>query len=325
MSYRIKLSYLAIPAVLAFAAPSFAQSSGECESDADCEAGSACEKGSYTNGCNPEQGECDSTVYEEEFGSCVVQPVECSGDSDCGEYSACTSSDSGVCWASSDGSSGCEDPDPDAPKYCSPEVVECESDSDCPREFECSPVESCADIACAPDSDCEQPACEVTGGQCLPKEIECDDDSACPSDWNCVGTTQWECTGDEPTDGGAEPAPVDDPGAADPLPPDDTEPAYEPATSCVEVAAVGHCQPEEWGEVYFASDLDGGEPTSGSGAPKGEAGQDDSSDGEGSQASSDSGGCSVAPGGGQGGTWLWALLLGAPLLLRRRRALGESL
>jgi len=338
-----KLPWIILPFALGYANFSFAQDAPQCASDADCDEGSACEKGRYVNGCNPDAGECDTTVHEEETGTCVVQPVQCSSDADCGEYLACQASETGACWASSDGQSGCTEPDPDAAKYCAPKSFECEVDSDCPREFECVDQVVCPDIACITEP-CEA-QCSTEGRQCQPKQIECDDDSACPSDWSCLGTVQYECTGggsssggstlDDPTEttpeGGEVDAPDSDPAgnetpASDEPPPDE---ATLEERSCTEVKSQGYCQPDAWGYSY-AVDLgevaqDEGSSNAGTGdpdqaePPRGDDGASDADAESEEAAGEDEGaGCSVtthAP--TRTGAWGWMLLLALPLLRRR--------
>lgn len=325
----------------------------ECATDADCGAGSECQKAWSISGCSSDAPDCDSTPRETETGYCSTLPQACTADADCGEYEECVVYESGACWVSADGSSGCDEPDPDAYKYCSPKTFECTSDADCPREFECQESTICLDIACAEESDCEN-ACQ-TQRQCQPKQIECETDAACPSDWSCVGTTQWECSGGGSSDGGGatEPAPADhgaDAGEAteadDADDAEDTpsEPDERPGPApedvgeeCVDVPAVGHCQPNAWEGVYFAEDgsATGGDTPvrddvdSPNGAvdedaaenPKGEVQQESASEGDGD--AGDEAGCSVAKHPGSSSSWLWLTLLAIPLM-RRKRAVPVS-
>jgi hypothetical protein len=330
MTYRTKLPYLFIPAILALALPAFSQDDPGCASDADCSAGYTCLKGMGTSGCNPDAGPCDDTVFEEEFGSCEKLPEECESDADCGEYSSCQSSGVGSCWADSDGNSGCEEPDPDAPKYCGPKTLECETDSDCPDSFECALRESCVAIDCAEGTDCEQPACEPSGGQCVPQEVECEADSDCPSDWSCAVSTGLSCSGG----GAAEPAPEPDfdsdvaEGGASSVPPESI-----PEETCTEVETAGYCLPAGWEDVYAtggdgAVDA-GGEPTKGEvETPRDSESGDDDGVGQGSsddESSSDAGGCSVTTTrSGSPGPLGLLFVLAAPFVFLRRRYLGAT-
>ncbi len=337
MTYRIKLSFLVTSAVLALASPAFSQDDAECQSDADCDEGFACEKGFYSNPCDPDAGPCDSGVYEEEFGTCVRAPVACETDADCGEYLACTESgSSGSCWQSSDGTSGCTEPDPDPEMYCAPSFSACETDEDCPRSFECVSGESCTAVDCADGEDCDLPACEPTGGECVPQEIECDADADCPSEWSCVTWTEYSCTGGGEGDSGGgvsvggskgDSGGSEDP-AADPLPA--PEPQEVPEETCVETSGGGMCQPNGWDGYY-----DGSEPGSATGddgevenegAPRGAKDSDPTESGDlDRDASSDSSGCSVHAGGGSSPSPLGLLfLLGAPLAAFRRRLTSSS-
>lgn len=340
MSYRIHFPFLLTPAILTLSVPAFSQEGTECQSDSDCAESYTCEKGVYSNPCDPEAGPCDDGVYEEEFGTCVKSPVSCETDADCGEYLACVEGESsGSCWQSSDGSSGCTEPDPDAPMYCAPSFSECETDEDCPRSFECVSGESCAAVDCPEGADCDVPACEPIGGECVPQEIECDADSDCPAEWSCFTRTEYSCSGggsDEDSPGevdggtsvggssgdvGGEPDP-----AADPLP--TPEPDVVPEETCVETTSQGMCQPSAWDGYYYGTG-DSGSATDGGGEalnesdPRGK--DDDSATGESggdsdADASSDSGGCSLSVSGGSSPSPLGLLfLLGAPLVVFRRR------
>lgn len=322
MKTRVLTTFI-LPLFVGFAAPVFAQDAGECASDADCADGTVCEKGMYSNGCGPDAEPCDDTVYEEEFGRCVVPPTECDTDDDCGEYSACESSDVGVCWADSNGDSGCEEPDPDAPSYCVPAFVECQVESDCPREFECVQNDVCLAIDCVEGEACSP--CEPTGGQCLPKQIECDADSACPSDWTCVARVEYECSGGgtEPIDGGGS---TDEGGAdepvADPAEGERLAPAEE---DCVEVVTTSYCQPDDWEGSYYGSDGGFSRADSGEGDDLAGSNGDSEEAASGDSGETSGGGCSVSAGGIGGRGFSWLLLLGAPLLLARRRRSIDAL
>ncbi len=294
----------------------------DCATDDDCVDGQVCEFfSSGSSGCSePVEGGCadqiDIPVAKE--GYCVAAPETCQSDSDCGEYLACASTDLGSCWSSSDGTSGCSEPDPNAPKECVPASEECVTDDDCPRDFECVSEQTlCLDIACAddaPDCGCTSESTSV----CYPKDIECDANADCPADWSCSGGETYRCDTDGGTDSGGgsnssdaiEPAPGED-FAPDPV---EREPAPEP--TCKTVVVPGNCYPDAWG----GSDYDAWETTSGGvDNEKGENTNLNGSDGDDDRkGSSESGGCSVAATGqaGQLG-WLSLLLLGVPFLRRR--------
>lgn len=325
MTYRTKLPYLFIPAILALALPAFSQDDPGCASDADCGAGYSCLKGMSVSPCDPDAGACDATVVEEEFGSCEKLPVECESDADCGEYLSCQSNDSGSCWADSEGNSGCSEPDPDAPQYCAPAVVECETDVDCPSSFECAVRETCAQVDCPEGADCEQPACEPSAGQCVPQEVECEVDADCPSEWSCANTTETTCSGG----GATEPLPETDvaAGGATAAPPEE----MIPEDTCTTVETVGNCVPAGWEGVYVGGDIatDGGEPVGGEAeVPRDDAGTDE--DGVGSAESdedsaSDAGGCSVTTtSSGSPGPLGLLVLLAAPFVFLRRRYFGPA-
>jgi hypothetical protein len=248
-------------------------------------------------------------VHEEEFGACVELPAPCATDDDCGEYLSCQSSDLGECWESSDGESGCTEPDPDAASYCAPAIVACETDDECPRDFECAPSEVCPAIACTDGDECEQPVCEASAGECLPKEIECEDDSSCPTDWSCVDTVDYDCSGGGSSD-------VDDPGTdGDPPEPD----LLIPEEMCTEMPATGHCQPDAWdGGFYGGFGEVSADAGTGDDLSRDESEEATGDDDDGS--SSDSGGCTVASHGNTAPVpFGLVLLLGAPLLALRRR------
>lgn len=321
----------------------------ECAADADCGEGAHCEKASYVNPCDPDAGSCDSTVHEAEFGRCVASPVECTTDADCGEYEGCITQSTGACWVSSDGSSGCDEVDEDAPKYCGPKTFSCDNDDDCPRDFSCVESTACIDIACAQGDDCEP--CSTTR-ECHPRQIECDNDAACPSDWSCVGTSRMMCSGGGATEPGDRGDAVDAPdsdAAGDedaPLPSkesqDPAEPTDEPlptsapdeGVDCVEVPSVGYCQPDAWGGGYIAedgvvspdegdavgapSDPDRGDDNSTEDPATAESEQDGATESGGDQ-----GGCSVAKGPTNTASWLWMVVLALPFI-RRRSAVQPS-
>lgn len=340
MTYRTCLPYLVVSAILSLAVPAFSQDVAECASHVDCAAGYTCEKGAHTNGCSPDADSCDTEVYEDEFGTCHKQPPTCEADEDCGEYLSCQSSGSGDCWASSDGSSGCSEPDPDAPQYCAPAFVSCEVDDDCPRSFECSRRETCATVDCAEGEACDPPECESSGGVCVPQYIECDADADCPSAWSCVNRIEYTCSGggSEPDSGGTDSSSESDssdgfvaPDEAD-ADGDAAAPAEQPPEQvCTEVEREGSCEPNAWEDSYFG----GGDATDGSAeSPRpvaGGEGADDLAEGGPSGArsdadsSNDAAGCSVTAGRtALPGPLGLLLLMTAPFVLLLRRRPGDS-
>jgi hypothetical protein len=127
----------------------------ECESDADCSEDNVCVEYVYEScsmpGCADPGDECDAeaTCDVETYQYCVPPYLApCQEDSDCGEGFTCEARDYGCADISPDGGfndgddldeewSGCDEPDDDAPKYCSLIYVPCESDLDCDGGFEC--------------------------------------------------------------------------------------------------------------------------------------------------------------------------------------------
>lgn len=351
MTIRLsRLTWLPIATtLLLFGCPAGAQSAdGVCASDADCASGQTCQKGMYVNPCAVPPvapGEepvdtpaCDSTPQEAETGRCITPPTPCSSDADCEEYLSCVATSDGVCWMDSNGNTGCDEPDPNAPKYCGVASVACDSNSECPREFECVETPTaCPAIDCAEDApDCKI-ACEPSGVHaCQPKKIECADDSACPSDWRCVGNVIETCSGGgSGTGGGVDGAPGEpgtstpsDPGAPAPTtgPAGDSEDLPAPDVPeeriCTTQAAIGYCQPKAYGETGSATggDVayeDGGLTGSDDdAAPGAEPPRDSSAE----TLSAGGGGCSVAYSQTSPAGWALGLLLLAPLA-RRKRAL----
>lgn len=332
MTYRTKLPYLFAPAILALALPAFSQDGPGCANDADCGSGYSCVKSMSTSGCDPGAASCDAEVTEAEFGSCEKLPEECETDEDCGEYLGCASSDSGVCWQDSDGTSGCSEPDPDAPKYCAPAAFECETDDDCPRSFECMVRENCVTNDCPEGANCEQAACEPSEGQCVPKEIDCESESDCPTDWSCEARTIFSCSG---SGGGTEPAPAPEP---DPNPYPDPQTDIDdgdgsvappdgmiPEDTCTKVETVGACQPPGWEDLGWDDALgDGGGTTKGEveGPQDGGSGDEDGvgQAASGDESSSDAGGCSVTTTrSGSSGLLGLLFVLAAPFVFLRRR------
>jgi MYXO-CTERM domain-containing protein len=273
-----------------------------CEDDSDCGEDGVCEKAQWVDGCEPaEDGDtshCNSEPQIADTGYCYTPPPTCESDEDCGEYLTCQQSNDGVCWADTDGNSGCSEPDPNAPKYCAQATITCEDDSECPREFECltAPV-ACLDIYCPDDPDC---GCSApTHKECQPRVIECEDDSACPEDWMCLGGGTFDC-------GGATDPDSTDSDAAERIAPD------------CQSSAKGQCYPAEWnsGSTTTGDDLVGESETDN--APGGSAPPRSSDDDANAKANS-GGGCSVSRVPSSGG-WLLGLLAFPLLALRRRRS-----
>lgn len=347
-SPRSLLSWVALGGILAASSWASPARAAECSSDADCATGYECIKGMSSPGCNPSEngGQCpDPTPVEDAIGTCERAPVECTNDAGaCPEYLSCLESQDGVCWMSSDGSTGCSEPDPNAPKYCGFQQTTCATAQDCPREFECveSTFTACPLIDCAEGTEC--PPCEPqTQKQCQPRQIECDDDDACPSGWSCFAVTQTTCS----TDGGTEEVPPTPDGSGTgsgtgtgkggttedkPLPPDEptVDDPVAPEDTCETVEVAKYCAPQALLELGYGygSDSDG-EFVLESGA--GTAGEDDNAagapgpkDADGPNEKADDGGCSVAPVLGGGGSLLAPLMLLAPLAARigRRRRAG---
>lgn len=196
-----------------------AASATECKSDADCPSGYQCEKGVSMPGCAPGQDCSDAGPIESETGSCEKAPIACQTDADCPAYLKCTSSGDTVCWQDSTGDGGCEEPDPNAPKYCQYEPITCDSDAACPEGFACTEVSACPSIDCVPGSECPEPTCQ-TSKYCAPKEIVCAADTDCPAEWTCMTMTE-DCattpTEPEPDLPGEpdSPAPADQPSDSD--------------------------------------------------------------------------------------------------------------
>lgn len=285
----------------------------ECEHDAECGANGVCQKDMWADGCTPSEDgntdHCNSEPMTAETGYCYTPPPTCENDAQCGEYLQCIPSDDGVCWADSNGNSGCSEPDPDAPKYCGQATVACDNDGDCPREFEClaAPGE-CLLIPCAedePDCGCSSP----THKECQPRAIECENDSECPEDWMCFGGAV-DCGA---SDNGADGDNGDNSDSAESG--DGSDVGELIAPEC-DSSLKGQCYPTEWNSAVgtaggdVASGDSSGESNDGGGGPR------TSSDGESSTASA--GGCSVSR-TSSSGSWLLGFLMFPLLAVRRRR------
>ncbi len=314
-SPRAYLSLLAMGGALAVSTWAPRAAAADCTSDADCEAGYECIKGMSSPGCDS-SGECpEPTPVEEEVGSCELAPVECSTSDDCPEYLTCADSQELSCWSDSNGNTGCEEPDPNAPKYCSFREMTCATNDDCPREFECVEHESygCPAVDCVEGEECND-TCEPTlEKECQPKKIDCSGGAACPSGWSCITvTTGSDC---------AEPAPAPG-GTTDPDAPADSGTAPDGGCESFAPTSESFCAPDILVEHGYASDSGGsaendagGDSTSG-GAPKPE--EPKSPGGK----ATDDGGCSVAPVLGGSSSIFAPLMLLVPFAarLRRRRA-----
>ena len=299
MSSPIKLSTVFVPALLLlWSGAALADGPERCTEDTDCAEGYFCAKGASAPGCDP-AGECpEPDVVEETYGQCELAPVVCTSDADCDEYLSCVAAESTTCWSGPNGESGCDEPDPDAPKHCGVAEITCSSDADCPREFECASHSSaCPEIACIGDEpDCKP--CEPTTYEvCQPKEIACDSDDDCPAAWSCGAFGSG--------------------GGVDVGGPHPTEPAPEPALdepksrTTSDDALRGACYPDAFGGVGYV------ETDEASGAAGPGRAEDSNSTGSGS---SSGGGCSVGAVGASGAAgWLMTLLLVGPLARRRQR------
>jgi MYXO-CTERM domain-containing protein len=278
----------------------------ECEENSDCGENGVCQKDMWTTGCGPSEDgntdHCSSETMTAETGYCYTSPPTCDTDAECGEYLQCVQVNGAVCWADSDGNSGCTEPDPVAPSYCSQSTLICEDDSECPREFECVDAPGgCLDIVC-PDED---PGCgcyESAHKECQPRAIECEDDSACPEAWMCLGGIA-DC-GDSRSGSGL-----------------DVEVSDSSDSEAPECAAdlKGQCYPVEWTSPGTAGgDLISGDASGEDASAKGSPGTE--SNGESGEASS-GGGCSVnrVP---SSRSWLLGLLALPFLALRRRRSMS---
>lgn len=275
---------LSLLVVLSWSGAAWAQ---VCTTDEQCPEGSYCAKGASSPGCSDPPNCPEPDVVEEEQGECVAAPVTCESDAECGEYLSCVESGDGTCWVSSDGDMGCDEPDPNAPKYCAPATITCSSDDECPREFECvARAYDCPAIACAEDEpDCVP--CQGSATQvCQPKQIACDSDDECPAEWSCGSVVTRD-----PVDDGREPGSPD------------------AGTSTGDSSTARYCSPDAWGgDVY----------TTGDAASAEDSGGDDR--GAQSSSSSSEGGCSISAGTATGHAgWLLTLLAAGPLAARRRR------
>jgi MYXO-CTERM domain-containing protein len=300
MSSPIKLSTVFVPALLLlWSGAALADGPEQCQEDTDCAEGYFCAKGASAPGCDP-AGECpEPGVVEDAYGRCEVAPVACTTDADCDEYLSCVDSQSTTCWAGPNGESGCDEPDPDAPKYCGVAQITCSSDADCPREFECvSHSTPCPEIACVGDEpDC--PRCDPTTYEvCQPKHIACDGDDDCPTDWSCGGSG---------SGGGVD---VGEPQPTEPAP----EPAFDERKSRTmsDADQRGACYPDALGGAGYVETDEARDVAPGSAEDSGSAAPGSNS--------SSGGGCSVGAVGASGAAgWLMTLLLVGPLARRRQR------
>lgn len=114
---------------------------GRCQDDSDCDENFTCRKsamGMSMAGCAPGEDCVDVDRKPVEltptYGRCRAEPIPCEDDSDCPSPLYCESQDTGECWESSDGESGCTK---ESVKTCAYQPVECESDDDCESGYEC--------------------------------------------------------------------------------------------------------------------------------------------------------------------------------------------
>jgi MYXO-CTERM domain-containing protein len=157
----------------------------ECTTDADCGDGYQCQTAVYAEpGCADPNAGCASSEPPSEIGWCEVKPISCASDSDCPDFMRCLGQET-LCWANSDGTSGCQEVDP-SNRSCQAVPISCNADSDCPSSFECSSVPlPCPVYDCAPGTDCPPSNCEGTENVCTPKQLSCATDADCPSSWSC--------------------------------------------------------------------------------------------------------------------------------------------
>lgn len=226
----------AIAAVVVFHSGSVRAADGDtCASDADCASGESCQvvgtSGCAAPICDPDDADCvveDCVVAE--IHACVVVPVACSADADCGEnescltqtYTSCTEvaipcdvNDEQSCEAAPrpDEATDCEEV---TESFCAPKYLGgCQESADCGEGFECIHYEECACTGggeippnggsddADPNGDPGAPAPPVEECDCRPAEegycelqkIECIQDADCPSGMVCFIVPV-----DEPTD-----------------------------------------------------------------------------------------------------------------------------
>lgn len=199
----IRVHHVSIASLLAFSFLSGSASAQECAKDTDCGDGMTCVKGASVPGCNPSE-ECPPSVpVEDEFGYCERAPIACKSDADCPDFLRCSDEDV-PCWSSSDGTSGCAEPDPNN-RTCQAVSLSCSTNSDCPASFECVKEQLPCAFDCMPDTDCTGACKEEFQNVCRPQSIACDTSAACPSGWSCE--TELDCA-DTPV---APPEPGDEP------------------------------------------------------------------------------------------------------------------
>jgi len=283
------------------AADAYAQ---PCSSDADCADGFACVKGVSVPGCATPPDCPDPTPVEDETGWCEQLPQTCETDADCPAYLKCVANQSQTCWADSEGNTGCDPIDPNAPKTCEYVAIACTTDTDCPANFECIEIPvPCAAVECPPGTECPPDNCGgATEKTCTPKQISCATDADCPTDWLCANVGG-DCPTEPVADGGAA-----DPSQPGPAPERDLQPQDLPP-DC-NANPVMMCVPPGFASGYDA------QASSETGAPladrAGSAADPASSD--------DAAGCSVST-SSTTGSWLAAFSLAAVagIVSRRQR------
>lgn len=213
-------------------------SAQECSSDVDCSSGFQCVKSMSSPGCSDPPNCPDPTPVESEVGYCERAPITCATDADCPSFLSCVAQNESTCWADSDGNTGCDPVDPNAPKTCEYVAINCTAAADCPSNFECAamPV-ACPAVDCPPGTDCPQPECTPPANQCIPQTIACQADADCPSSWLCedFGT---DCAV-------APPSTTVDGGTTEPTP--TPAPVPTPADDCSNSPAVKQCVPPGFG------------------------------------------------------------------------------
>lgn len=182
MVFRIALPVAALLLVGLTPAGAWAN---ECTTDADCGDGFQCQKAIYAEpGCADPSAGCAPTEPAPELGWCEPKPITCAADTDCPDFMRCLAQET-LCWANSDGTTGCEEVDP-SKRFCQAVPIACSTSSDCPSSFECtSEPLPCPVYDCAPGTDCGPTSCEGSQRVCTPKPISCETNADCPSSWSC--------------------------------------------------------------------------------------------------------------------------------------------
>ena len=212
-------------------------SAQECASDTDCSSGFTCVKGWSSGGCSDPTLCPTPTPVQDPTGWCERAPITCTTDTDCPSFLRCVANQNGTCWVDSNGNTGCDPVDPNAPKTCEYVALTCIANADCPVAFECvsMPV-GCPTPDCMPGTDCPIPECLASPNQCIPQTISCQADADCPSSWMCQDFSP-DCT--TPT----EPPPAAVDGGVAPNP----TPAPIPAPDCTNAPVIKQCVPPGFG------------------------------------------------------------------------------